>query len=86
MAKTKVELNLQGLRAVMKSPEMQAALTAAGNAISSSAGGGYKVRTHIATYTALCDVSPDTDEARKRNYEENSLLKATGSAGLRMKG
>lgn len=85
MAKSKVELNISGLREVMKSGEMQAALQTAGNAVANAAGGDFGVRVHQHTYVAIANVYPNSKEAAKKNYEENTLLKACGSAGLPMK-
>lgn len=78
------ELNIAGLRELMKGPEMQAALQEAGDAVASSAGGDYGVRVHVADYVAIANVFPDSKEAAKDNYENNTLLKALGSAGLKM--
>lgn len=84
MAKVEFELDINGLRELMKGPEMQAALQEAGDAVASSAGGDYGVRVHVADYVAIANVYPDSQEAAKDNYENNTLLKALGSAGLKM--
>ena len=84
MSDVEFELNLPGLNELMKSPEMQSALTAAGNAVASAAGGDYGVRTHVASFVAITNVYPDSKEAAKDNYKNNSLVKALGAAGLRM--
>lgn len=78
------ELDIKGLRELMKGPEMQAALQEAGDAVASSAGGDYGVRVHVADYVAIANVFPESKEAAKDNYENNTLLKALGSAGLKM--
>lgn len=78
------ELNLAGLNELMKSPEMQAALTSAGQAVASAAGGDYGVRTHVASFVAITNVYPDSAKAAKDNYENNTLVKALGAAGLTM--
>ncbi len=80
----KFELNLPGLNELMKSGEMQSILDAAGSAVASSAGSGYGHRTHVASFVAICNVYPETKEAAKKNYEDNTLVKALGSAGLGM--
>ena len=79
------ELDIKGLRELMKGPEMQAALQEAGDAVASSAGGDYGVRVHVADYVAIANVYPDSKEAAKDNYENNTLLKALGSSGLSMR-
>ena len=82
MAKVKFELNLKGLNELMKSGEMQGCLQSAGAAVANSAGGDYGVRVHQASFVAICNVYPDSKRAAKDNYENNTLLKAVGSAGL----
>lgn len=84
MKKVVFKLDIAGLRELMKGPEMQAALQEAGDAVASSAGGDYGVRVHVADYVAIANVFPDSKEAAKDNYENNTLLKALGSAGLKM--
>lgn len=79
------ELNISGLQELMKSPEMQSALQAAGESVASAAGGDYGVRVHTADYVAIANVYPDSKEAAKDNYENNTLLKALGSSGLSMR-
>lgn len=79
------ELNIAGLNELMKSAEMQAALEQAGQAVADAAGGDYGVRVHEGDWTAIANVYPDSAEAAKDNYENNTLLKATESTGLRMK-
>lgn len=84
MADTKFELNLSGLNELMKSPEMEAALEEAGQAVANAAGGEYAHSVHQANFVAICNVYPDSKEAAKENYEENTLLKALGQVGLSM--
>lgn len=82
MAKIKFELNLKGLNELMKSPEMVAALDEAGSAVANNAGDDYGYRTHQASYVAICNVYPESYEAAQKNYKDNTLLKALGTAGL----
>lgn len=82
--KVEFELDINGLRELMKGPEMQAVLQEAGDAVASGAGGDYGVRVHVADYVAIANVFPESKEAAKDNYENNTLLKALGSAGLNM--
>ena len=84
MADFKFELNLSGLNELMKSPEMQSALSEAGVAVANAAGAEYAQRVHVANFVAIANVYPDSKEAAKENYETNSLLKAIGSVGLSM--
>ena len=82
MSKGKIKLNMRGLNELMKSPEMQAHLDRAGSAVASAAGSGYAHRTHVADYVAITNVYAETKEAKRENSENNTLLKAVGSAGL----
>lgn len=82
--KVDFELNLAGLNELMKSQAMQQHLDAAGSAVSSIAGGDYGVRVHVATFVAIANVYPNTKRAAKDNYENNTLVKALGAAGLSM--
>ena len=87
--RVKVELNLPGINAVMKSPGVQAHLQAAGEHVAALAGeisGGEKfgARTHQADWIAVTNVYPDSREAAKANAEDNVLLKALGASGLKL--
>ena len=87
MSSVKVELNLRGINEMMMSPEIQAALTEAGEAVARNAGsqaGGaeYGVDTHLADYVAITNVYPADKKAASANYADNTLLKAVGAVGL----
>ena len=84
MADVKFELNISGLQELMKSGEMQSALSAAGAAVAQAAGDDYGYRVHTASFVSLCNVYPESKEAAKELYETNSLLKAAGAVGLPM--
>ena len=84
MAKVQFELNLPGLNELMKSAEMQAVTKAAGQAMASAAGEGFESKTHVGSFTAITSVYPATADAARKNMRENTLLKATGAAGLGM--
>jgi len=79
----KFELNLPGLNELMKSAEMQAALDAAGRAVARGAGAGYAVTGRTGRFIGFSNVYPEDQKAAKDNYENNTLLKAIGSAGLK---
>ena len=84
MGNVKFELNISGLQELMKSAEMQAQLEAAGQAVAQAAGGDYGTRVHQASYVAIANVYPASKEAARKNYKDNTLLKALSSAGLSM--
>ena len=82
MAGLKVVLNLKGINALMKGPEIQAALHRAGQAVAEAAGEGFDSSTHLASFVAIENVYPATRKAYYQNLEENTLLKAAGAVGL----
>ena len=84
MAKNvKFELNLPGLNELMKSTEMQSTILEAGKAVASSAGADYAAEVHTANWIAISNVYPNSRSAAHENFEQNTLLKAVGSVGLR---
>ncbi len=89
MSKVRVELNLPGVNALMKGQEIQAALQAAGEAVAAAAGAAasgaaFGARTHTASWVAITNVYPESREALRANIRDNVLLKALGSAGLKL--
>ena len=79
------KLNLPGLNELMKSPEMQSHLAQAGQAVASAAGSDYDHQTYVINFVAVENVFPASQKAAHDNYENNTLLKALGAAGLQMK-
>ena len=84
MGKVGIKLNMPGINAVMKGDGIQSVLKAAGDSVASSAGEGYAAEVHTINWIAVCNVYPDSKEAAKDNYKNNSLLKALSSSGLKM--
>ena len=84
MGKVQVKLNLQGINEVMKSPEILSAVEAAGEAVANYAGPDYATRSGLINYIAYCNVYPDSKEAAKENFEDNTVLKAVSAAGLKL--
>lgn len=82
MADVKFELNLKGLNELMKSSEMESALLEAGEAVANAAGADYGASVHQASFVAICNVYPNSEEAAKENYEQNTIEKAVGMVGL----
>ena len=76
MAKVKFKLNLKGLNELMKSEEMQNILEEKGKQVANNAGKEYASRVHLASFVAIANVYPDSKDAAKDNYENNTLLKA----------
>ena len=82
------ELDINGLRELMKSAEMKSFLAEAGRSVQNNAenmsGGEYGHRVHDASYVSICNIFPDSEEAAKENRENNTVLKALSSSGLPM--
>lgn len=84
MAKSvRFKLNLPGLNELMKSSEMQNALLEAGKAAAGYAGADYAAEVHVANFIAISNVYPDSKSAAHDNFQNNTLLKALGSVGLK---
>lgn len=82
--KVRIEINLAGINAMMKSAPIESALQSAGNAVATIAGDGYDSSTHQASYVAIANVYATDKKSRKDNLDNNTLLKAAGAAGLFM--
>ena len=85
--KVRIELNLAGVNEMMKSPGIQSALQAAGEAVAAAAsemadGEPFEASTHLANWVAITNVWPASKKASKANYNDNVLLKGIGAAGL----
>lgn len=78
MSKVKFELNRAGVRALMQSHEAMSICKTYADAIGGRAGEGYEVSTHVGKTRANASVFAATWEARRDNYENNTLLKALG--------
>lgn len=84
MGKVGIKLNMPGINAVMKGDGIQSVLKAAGDSVASSAGEGYAAEVRTINWIAVCNIYPDSKQAAKDNYKNNSLLKALSSSGLKM--
>ena len=82
MSKVRIELNLAGINALMKSAEIEAALQDAGEAVASAAGADFETRTHKANWVSITNVYPASKDAARANYKDNVLVKAVGIVGL----
>ena len=82
MAKlVKFELNREGVRALLQSPEMMAACASYANAAAASLGDGYAVTTMTGKNRVNAEVAAVTYKAKKENLENNTILKAIGGTG-----
>lgn len=78
----KVKLNLPGLNELMKSEGIAGAVEDAAKAVADAAGGDYGTSVNQGRWIAIANVFPESKEAAKENYEDNTLLKAIGAVGL----
>ena len=76
MGKVQVELNSEGVRELLRSPEMAAICQAQAMAIAGRAGNGYSVSTYTGTSRVNASVMAETQEAIRDNLKNNTLLKA----------
>lgn len=88
MAKSfKFELDMKGLREILKSDSMQQIISQNVNSIAETASGmaggaEYGSDTRVGDYDTIGTVFPASIEATVDNYENNTLLKALGMSGL----
>ena len=81
MSKVKFELNKSGVRDLLKSAEAQSECMKYANAAfgrASASSDGYAVETRNYPERSGAAVRATTYEARKDNFENNTLLKALG--------
>ena len=76
MAKFHVELNPEGVRELLKSPEMASICQGHARAIASRAGSGYDVSLYTGRTRVNASVFTAREEAMRDNYKNNTLLKA----------
>lgn len=78
MSKIKFKLNRAGVRELLRSSEAMGVCEQYAHAIQSRAGSGYEVSTMVGKNRANASVYAATVEARRDNYQNNTLLKARG--------
>lgn len=78
MSKVRFELDRAGVRALMRSPEMQAALKARADTVKDRCGDGYEA--YVAATRAVAVVETATRQAADDNSANNTLLKATSAS------
>ena len=72
----KIKLNRAGVRRLLKSKEMQAICTEHAEEIAARCGEGYAVDSMQKETRAIATVYPQTAEARRDNYRNNTIEKA----------
>ena len=78
LSKLRVELNSAGVRALMRSPEMQAVLKARADTVKNRCGDGYEA--YVAQTRAVAVVETVSQKAYNDNSANNTLLKAVSSS------
>ena len=78
MSKVKFELNRSGVRELLRGPEAMGICREYAMQIRGRAGDGYEVTTYVGPNRVNASVYAATYEARRDNYENNTLLKARG--------
>lgn len=76
MAKIKVKLNRQGVRALLRSEEMRAICAEQARDIRDRCGEGYETDSYTGKNRVNAMVWPSTAKARQDNTHNNTLLKA----------
>ena len=78
MSKVDFKLDYKGVGQLLKSAEMQSICRAKAVEVQSRAGEGFEVTTHVGKTRVNASVHATTYEARRKNLEDNTLLKALG--------
>lgn len=76
MSDLKFELNRAGVAALMKSGSMQKILKRHATRIKNKSGAGYEQDLYVGKNRANARVWADTQQAKKDNSENNTLLKS----------
>lgn len=72
----KFELNTEGVKSLLQSPEMMEVCKKHANNALARLGNGYEVSTHTGKTRVNAQVEAVTYKARKDNSENNTILKA----------
>lgn len=80
MNKIVVKLNYEGVRQLLRSPEMKAVILSHAQNMVSSLGDGYEAKTWYGSKDGRVRafVGTTTNKSFQKNLEENTLLKAAG--------
>jgi hypothetical protein len=78
MSKVKFDMDHAGVRALLRSQEATGVVLPYAQSIAGRAGEGFEVTTYVGRNRVNASVHAATFEARKSNFENNTLLKAMG--------
>lgn len=76
MAKVKFQLSRKGVIELMQSPKMKDVCEKYANRALNSLGEGYVVTTYTGTTRVNASIFAETYEAKRENFENNTILKA----------
>ena len=76
MSNVKIQLNRAGVRALLRSEEMQAMLPKIAAAAAARCGDGYEAGSYIMPTRAVARVSAVSAAAKRDNLQNNTILKA----------
>lgn len=74
----KIKLNREGVRELLQSQEIMDACYEVAQSVQSAAGDGYEISGYVGQSRVNVSVVAVSDEAKKDNLENNTLLKAAG--------
>lgn len=80
MSNFKFELNIKGVDALRKSPEMHAVIQKYADNVVANAGDGFEQHLFVGKKRLAITVTPGSVAASKKNLKENTLVKALGAA------
>lgn len=78
MSNVTIKLNSGGVRELLQSAAIGAAVMEAAAGVRARAGDGYTVEAYTTSQRTAARVKAETDEAKKENRENNTLLRALG--------
>ena len=81
MSDIRVELEHDNIQAFLRSADVMALVSGYAKEAAAQLGEGYEAETYHAATRNIASVYADTPEARKKNLESNSILKAGLSCG-----
>lgn len=76
MAEVKIELDREGVRALLRSPEMMEICKGHADAARGRLSAGYAVTTHTGKNRVNAQIAAETSAARRENAKGNTILKA----------
>lgn len=75
MAKVEIELNTDGVKALLQSKEAQDMVMKIAEDAARRCGDGFEPSVQVGKYRAIASVAATTRKARRQNSEDNTILK-----------